>query len=331
MMKKSFHEFHEREKQMKICKTDFGDIPISGLIELYANGAVLSCSPCDEFIFKIDAGELVPQYSTDDLRRKTVQSLHFYENGTLKSVPLEKTTPVFTPAGIISAEMVTFYESGKIKRVFPLNGKLSGYWAQEDEAALAEVITVSTPLGPVSAKVISLCFYEDGGLRSLTLWPGDSLTVKLPQGSFKTRVGISFGPDGKVKSLEPDEPAFVKTPIGSITAYDPDAVGINGDSNSLVFAENGNISQVVSTLTSITAVSVDGRKYVFTPKYRESLCGDGETEVIPMIVNFDEEGVLVRHTPEAEPVNMHFADYEFSTAPFLPQLNNMFGELRCSV
>ena len=41
-----------------------------------------------------------------------------------------------------TAEQVSFYESGALKRIFPLNGTLSGYWTQEDEAKLATPLTL---------------------------------------------------------------------------------------------------------------------------------------------------------------------------------------------
>ncbi|WP_027723061.1 hypothetical protein [Maridesulfovibrio zosterae] len=316
---------------MKLCRTDFGDIPVSGAVENYPDGSIRSCSPSTECFLTTEAGELIPQYSTDDLRRKTVQAVHFYENGKLKSLPLEMKTPVFTPAGIVSAEMVTFYESGKVKRVFPLNGKLSGYWAQEDEEGLAEILTLDTPCGPISAKVISMCFYESGRLRSLTLWPGDKINVSTPSGVIKTRVGLSFSSNGKIKSLEPAEPVSVKTFIGDITAYDPDAVGINGDANSLTFGENGEVTKVVTTLTSIIATHHSGRELTFIPEYRESLCGDGEREVIPMYISFDNSGVSICSGVDSDPVYLDFSEHEFRTQPFLPQLDNLFGALRCSV
>lgn len=316
---------------MNLYRTKVGEIEVSGPVELYKSGAVRSCSPSVSCVLTTEAGELVPQYSTDDLRRKTVQAVYFYENGNVKSLPLEDKTLVFTPAGIISAEMLTFYESGKVKRVFPLNGKLSGYWTQEDEEGLAEIITLETPIGTIAARLISICFYENGAVRSITLWPSDTISCKTPAGLIKVRTGVSFSPEGRIESLEPAEPAMVATPAGKITAYDPDAVGIHGDSNSLVFDESGNVTKVVTTLTTITATNKSGTERAFIPEYRESLCGDGDREMVPMHISFDPEGVTLQSGLESKPVYMKHIDYDFSCSPFLPQLDNIFGSLRCSV
>ena len=37
------------------------------------------------------------------------------------------------PAGDYQAELITFYEDGNVKRVFPLYGQISAYWSVEEE------------------------------------------------------------------------------------------------------------------------------------------------------------------------------------------------------
>ncbi|NDV26744.1 hypothetical protein [Desulfovibrio sp. JC010] len=278
-----------------------------------------------------EAGELVAQHTTDDLRRKTLQPVQTYANGTVKSLPLEERTPVFTPLGIVEAELVTFYKSGKLKRVFPLNGKLSGYWTQEDEGKLVDPLTIDTPAGPLTARVISLCFYEDGKLRSLTLWPDENITVQTPVGAIKTRVGISFSPGGRIRSLEPAQPTPLKTRIGKITAFDSDAVGINGDLNSLVFDNEGQVASLCTSLSMVSARHYSGAEFIFVPESRESLCSESEQEMVPMRMLFDDQGMEISVTPDAEPSYVDFAEYEISTAPYLPQLDNLSKGLICSV
>ncbi|WP_320007307.1 hypothetical protein [Maridesulfovibrio sp.] len=282
-------------------------------------------------VYSTEAGELVAQHSTDDLRRKTLQPVQTYANGTVKSLPLEERTPIFTPLGIIEAEMVTFYESGRLKRVFPLNGKLSGYWSQEDEGRLADAVTIDTPAGTINAKVISLCFFEDGSLRSLTLWPGETLSVETPVGRVETRVGISFSPTGRIRSLEPAEPTPVQTRIGMVTAFDPDAVGITGDLNSLVFDNEGQVAAISTTLSMISARHSSGGEFIFAPEFRESLCSESEREIVPMRMLFDGQGVEIAKNPKSEPAYVAFADYEIRSAAFLPQLDNLSMGLMCSV
>ncbi len=316
---------------MNICKTKLGDVPVTGPVEMHGNGAVSICSPSGECVLKTPIGDLVPQYSTDDLRRKTVQALSFFDSGLPRSIPLEDKTIVATPLGEMSAELVTFHPSGGISRVFPLNGKLSGYWAQEDEAKLADPITIDTPLGPITTKIIGLSFYEDEGLRSVTLWPGETVSVPSSVGDVKTRVGISFYHDGTIQSLEPGEPTVIDTFAGEILAYDSDAVGIHGDSNSLVFGKSGNVAHIATTLTSVIAIDKDGKKSVFTPEHRESICGEGETEVVPMHIEFTEKSVIIFQNPDLPPVCVPVKDHRFTSQPCLPGLAQPLGFMPCSI
>ena len=118
-----------------------------------------------------------------------------------------------------------------------------------------------------------------------------------PVGPIEARIGISFTRDGKVRSLEPAKPTAVPTRAGEMTAYDPDAVGINGDVNSLIFDEEGKVSQVITTLTKLTVVHPDGHTHCHVPENRESLCSEAEQEVVPMTVTFTKDTVSVSTEP----------------------------------
>jgi hypothetical protein len=276
-------------------------------------------------------GELIPQHTSDDLRKREILPVEYHGSGGLKSVPLEIQTVIATPAGDIPAELISFHENGTINRIFPLNGKLSGYWSQDDEAALAKPLTLTTPIGPIRAKVLSVSFYDDRSLRSLTLWPGETLSVPTPAGPIEARIGVSFTRDGKVRSLEPAKPTSVPTRAGEMTAYDPDAVGVNGDANSLVFDEEGKVCRVITTLTKLTVVHPDGHTHCHIPENRESLCSEAEQEVVPMIVTFTKDAVSVSTDPDVPPTTLPREGHVFFAEPYLPQLANPFVELHCSV
>lgn len=310
--------------------TRYGEIPVAGCLEWHDTGELKSCAPAGPALLDTPLGALPPQYSTDDLRRRTVQAVYFYDNGALRHLPLETRTEVMTPAGLLAAELVTFHKCGALARAFPLNGKLSGYWTQEDEGRLAGPVTLDTPLGPVSARLIAVSFRPDGSLRSLTLWPGETLDVVTPVGVLSVRIGVSFRPDGSVESVEPARPQAVATPVGQVRAYDLDACGIHGDLNSLTFAPDGTVRGVATSLTQLVAVGPDGRERRFAPASRESLCGDSEREPVPMWLDFSPEAVSVRSGPDAEPVVLPTADHRFRTAPHLEQFANPFGKMSCS-
>ena len=316
---------------MNIVKTSYGHLTVSFPLETYPDGTIQACTPVAECVLETGYGALTPQYTTDELRKKEVLPVTFYPSGVLKSLPLETRTVISTPAGDVAAELVSFHPDGTISRVFPLNGKLSGYWSQEDEGTLVEPVTLDTPLGQVKAKAISVGFYETGTLRSLTLWPGERLTVSTPLGDMETRIGVSFAPDGRVRSLEPAEPIMVQTPLGRAQAFDPDAIGVNGDVNSLAFDDQGRVIRFTTTLTRLVATDGQGKKTAFTPQHRVSYCGDAEQEIIPMMVRWSEEAVSVRLDPDKKPTVLPAAEYRFATEPYLPQLDNLFTGLRCSV
>jgi hypothetical protein len=316
---------------MQPITTAYGVIQATGRQELYASGALLSCRPGVACALETPLGELIPQHTTDDLRKKEVQPVVFHESGRLKSLPLETQTLVSTPAGDIPAEMLTFHPDGSLSRVFPLNGKLSGYWGQDDEAGLAAPLTLLTPVGVLTAMVIGVGFHPSGAMRSLTLWPGHTVSIPTPAGVIETRMGVAFRPDGTIRSIEPARPTPVETPAGEITAHDPDAVGVNGDTNSLVFHRDGSVARIATILTRLTVAAPDGRTTLFTPKERESLCGDTEREMVPMVVEFTPDAVTVRVDPDAPATRIPRAGHAFFSAPWLPQLANPFGQLRCSI
>jgi hypothetical protein len=314
---------------MEHVTTSYGAIPVAGCLEWYPDGRVKSCAPAAEVALPTSVGPLVPQYSTDDLRKRTVQAVLFYENGQLRSIPLEQPTPVDTPAGRIMAELVTFHPDGSLSRVFPLNGKLSGYWTQEDEGRLAQPVTFASPLGPLSLKIIGLSFYPEGALHSITLWPGETLEVPTPAGTLAARVGVSFRPDGCLRCLEPAKPQSVPTPVGSVMAYDLDAVGISGDANSLAFAEDGTVARVATSLTSLRVGHPDGTTELYSPGTRESLCGDADVEPVPLLLEFGPEVVALRANPLALPKRLAMGGRTFRTEPFIKMFANPFGKRSC--
>ena len=110
-----------------------------------------------------------------------------------------------------------------------------------------------------------------------------------------------------------------------------DSVGINGDINSLTLNEQGEVQQVATPLTRLTVVDPDGKTSIFTPQYRESLCGDTEQEIVPMIISFDETFISIQLAKDAPPTRIPRSGHLFSTEPYLPQLSQPMGMIQCSV
>ncbi|BBD09239.1 hypothetical protein [Desulfovibrio ferrophilus] len=277
---------------MPSVTTPFGMIEALPGSEYHASGTVRSCIAAEFCALQTEYGELIPQFTGNTLRKRQLPSISFHENGMLRLLPLEEQTMISTPIGPMPAELLGFYENGALKRVFPLNGRLSGYWSQEDEAELASPLKIQTPLGAIEALVICAYFSPQGTLRSLTLWPGTGLDVPHRSTSIAARIGVSFYDSGEVKSLEPAHPGAVPTPLGELLAFNPDAVGISGDSNSLRFAKDGTILGLGTVSHTFTISSEDGGTRHISPPLRNSYC-DGETpEPTPLFLDFAEDSVF---------------------------------------
>jgi len=259
---------------------------------LFSNGKTDGCLVKEENLLSTPYGDLIPQYETEDMGRRQHKPFYFYKNGNIKSVPLQSRTLIRTPVGGIPAELVTFYESGNIKRVFPLDGKLSGFWTAKNEYALAEEITIDSPLGSIRSRFIALQFFESGALKSLTLWPGEFLSLTTPAGQIRIRTGIAFHEDGTIRSLEPAGVVRVETPVGTLTAYDNEPQGIHGDLNSLEFTPEGNIMALKTVSEEITVTDQLGNPHHFSPWLKDNPCGNERKVVVPMKVRFSKGRIV---------------------------------------
>uniref|UniRef100_B8DIG6 Uncharacterized protein n=1 Tax=Nitratidesulfovibrio vulgaris (strain DSM 19637 / Miyazaki F) TaxID=883 RepID=B8DIG6_NITV9 len=225
-------------------------------------GAVVQClhpdgSPAEVLLeerveLATPAGVLVPQYEPEDPRRQRVQPVELHPGGGLKAVSLQEKAVIETPVGPMAAERVTFHPGGQLRRVFPLDGKISAYWSVENETSLAGPQRMETPVGVVSARIISAHFFPSGALRSVTLWPGERVTIATPQGPASVSVGFSFHESGALRSFEPDAPFEARTPVGTVLAFDTDPEGgMAADLNSLQFDEAGNVTALTTATDKV--------------------------------------------------------------------------------
>jgi hypothetical protein len=273
---------------MSIVETAFGSIEARPKMEYYPSGVLRACSPQKESPLKTEYGVFIPQYCGDELRKRQIPYLTYHESGMINVLPLQEQVEIEIPQGRIPVEKVTFYPDGKLKRLFPLDGCLSGYWGEEDERGLARPIKLKTPAGELEALIISIYLSPEGGLRSLTFWPGETVKISTPVGELNVKTGLSYYDSGQLKSVEPENPVSVETPVGKILAYDPDAIGITGDRNSIKFSEAGELISL-KTVSNMFVVKEDtGDIKRVEPPLRYSPL-DGETlEPSPLTVTFME-------------------------------------------
>jgi hypothetical protein len=235
-----------------------------------AGGELRSVILGEENVVLTPCGPYIPNYHFGDVRKKYAPCLTFYPGGALRSIRFETQMKVPVPPGTVFgdflwAEHLTFYQNGAIKRVFPLDGKLSGFWGELDEVKLAQKLKINFLFGERELLVSSLYFYPFGKLKSVTLWPG--VRVKLPRkdGVIQARIGFSLDPEGRILTLEPDLGQELMTPIGKIIPYDPFANGINADHNSLELDPLGRIVSLKS-LVVISGTREDGSLVTISPQ-----------------------------------------------------------------
>ncbi|APM40328.1 hypothetical protein [Clostridium kluyveri] len=271
---------------MEQINTKYGTLKELNYVKYYEDGAMKECTLDSLNKLKTPCGLLTPKYEYGEERSKHIPSVAFYNNGNLKKIYLEEQTGINTSIGILPAEFITFYESGNIKRVFPLNGKITGYWSEKDEYNLAKEIKFDVSIGKLEEKVISVYFYESGSIKSITFWSKDDIKISSPIGNVYVRIGVSFYEDGKLKSFEPLKPTAVPTEIGTIMAYNTQAIGIHGDSNSVKFFNNGGVESLITSTDSIEVISKKGEKSLYEPLLRPSVIDENFMEVVPLNIEF---------------------------------------------
>ena len=285
---------------MTAITTQYGTIKEYLHLETYESGTPASLMCTGRHELETPYGTLVPQYEVEDFGRKEHKHVLFHPNGTVRRVPLQDAQTIETDHGPISAEMLLFYNNGALKRLFPLTGKLSGYWTEANEFALAQDLTLILPSGTITAKMISIGFYKSGSVRSITLWPGETVDIKTPAGTVNTRTGISFHEDGSIKNLEPARPTAVKTAIGTIEAFDNDPEGVSGDMNSLGFDTTDRITALCTTSSQVAVTARTGEKRVYHPTEKASLCSESVTISVPLHIEFIGDTVRFNKNPKDE-------------------------------
>ncbi|MFL0194297.1 hypothetical protein ACJDU8_01710 [Clostridium sp. WILCCON 0269] len=271
---------------MEHINTKYGTLKSLNYVKYYEDGSIKECTLDNLNKLETPYGLLIPKYEYGEERSKHIPSIAFYNNGNLKKVYLEKQTDVNTPIGILPAEFITFYENGSIKRIFPLNGKITGYWSEEDEYNLAEEIELDVSIEKLKEKVIAVRFYENGSIKSITFWNKNNVKLNSPLGNVYVRIGASFYEDGELKSFEPSKPTPVSTKIGTIMAYDTEAIGIHGDSNSVKFSNEGRVESLITSTDTIEVISRKGEKKLYKPLLKPSVIDENFMEVVPLNIEF---------------------------------------------
>ena len=245
------------------------------------------------------AGELIRYYGEETQRRKYKSSVSYYQGGLIKSVSLNEQTDIETPIGEFPAELVTFYETGELKRIFILDGKITGFWTEDDERRLNIPFSFEFEFSKFTSMLVGICFYKSGNIRSITLFPKEVINVSTKNyGDISVKTGFSLYESGELKSIEPAVSTAIKTPIGTINAYDVNSMGINADSNSIEFDEQGRLVKRTTSSDKIAVQNPNGVMKFMIPIEKKSPLFEDEMELIPLQLKFDYENDIVTITDE---------------------------------
>ncbi|AEG59921.1 hypothetical protein [Desulforamulus ruminis] len=303
---------------MEMINTRYGILQGVSYTDYHPNGMLRNCVVVEPNELPTPYGVLVPLYKDNEIRRKTGKPMTFYPNGCLKNLPLQKQTDISTSLGILPGEYLSFYEDGSLHRVFPLDGKLSGYWNEEDERQLAHEMEFQLLCGQFKSKIIGVQFYPEGFLKSVTLWPGEVVAIESPLGPMEVRTGLSFYPRGRIKSLEPVRPTPVLTPVGIMHAYDCQSLGLSGDANSLCFSEEGTLVSLLASTDQLEITGKDGEKHLFQPGHKPNLFNPEVMDPIPLKVEFFGKGIRLYQDRVKE---FHLQEYIIRVKPLELQMS----------
>lgn len=249
---------------------------VEGLSEIYINNL-----------------KYVPRYTTNDQRKKEFPSIKLYKSGKIKTIDLEDSVELTLKVGVFKVEKIVFYETGELKRVFPLNGHISAYWSEDDEYNLAEKYDFNFKFTNFKSKIISIQLFKDGNIKSITLWPQDRINIIHKNQLITTRTGFSLYEDGSLKTCEPSIPVSIVTPIGKIEAYDKNSVGIHGEDNSLKFYNEGNVKALTTSTNLIKIIDMKGKIIEYSPKEVYLFSNSDIKNIITVTLEFKDNKVII--------------------------------------
>ena len=265
--------------------------------ERFPSGNPRRCSPSNECAVSTSVGLLRPRSEPDFPRHPDIQAVEFHDTGFAARIAIVSSS-VATPAGDIDAELLLFHQDGGLRRVFPINGRTDGgNWDEAKELHLAPTLHIPSPIGILSARFLAVAFYPSGKLRSLTLWPRERLVVRTPAGAFWIRTGISFHENGAIASVEPHETVMVETPLGRLSAFDPNPLGVAGDRNSLAWNSEGGLQRIVTVVESFVCETGTGVEETWSPRFEPLNCDGGCGVSAALELTFQADHVQIDQGP----------------------------------
>ena len=288
----------------------------------YESGQIKECKLNEQNILRVGNQDFIPRYSDPDERRKDNKALALYESGNVKSIALEERTVVMTSIGSIPVELLTFYEDGAVKSLFPLNGQISFGWSEEEEEKLLEEMQFDLACARFTTKIIGARFYNSGVLKSLILWSGKRIEIDTPIGRYPVRVGFRLYEDGSLESFEPAVPVLIKTAIGAIMAFDQNALGMDADFNSIRFYPDGRLKALCTNSDIVINQISSSQRTIMYQQLRLDMLSN-EMVKLPVIISFGENQVEIDNGAEKQV-------FSISDSKFLFLYDGSYRANKCS-
>lgn len=288
----------------------------------YKSGSMRDCKVDTYNEIHVNGQMFVPRYKRLDERKKENKTISFYESGKVKSIALEDRTEVETSVGTIRLELITFYESGEIDSVFPVNGQIGFGWSMEDEESILEDMKFSFPFGNFITKIIGVRFYETGNVKSLILWPNQKIEIETPVGKYPVRTGFRLYESGQLQSFEPATPIPLETPIGIVMAFDQHANGMDADFNSVTFDEDGVLTSLKTNSDIVIYSPSTKERSILYQQYRLDMTTD-EMIKLPIEISFAGDMVTFKNGVEQ-------TTYRYLEHKFLCLHDGYYTEKKCS-
>jgi hypothetical protein len=274
--------------------TILGTLKSVSNVQYYPSGQLKSATVEEKSILETPCGRLELNHGHTDLRKKQRESVSFYEDGSIESVYLELPQSVQTSIGALEAELLTFYPNGSLKRLFPLYGQTGGYWTEEDEYRLAKRVELHLLGQTFVVAPLCISFYSTGQVKSLTIWPQETLEVETPYGQVKSHFGFELTEKGRLKSVEPSFGTSLATRYGSLYPYDSENYRLHAEKNSLVFDENGKIRMVKTIKNKIVIQNGKRENVILAGRKQDPLTGMERRTSLTLWFDMDTERIRVK-------------------------------------
>lgn len=149
----------------------------------------------------------------------------------------------------------------------------------------------------------SLCFYEDGRLKSIYLQT--QTNINTPIGTLPANL-VNFYESGNIRSFNSSKPTLISTPIGKITTFNSDILDLASGINSVNFYESGNLKSLLTSSDKVTVSLGDADIEIYEPSLKINAENKKHLDVIPLAISFFDNKIQFNNSQNDEYDLYHF-------------------------